>query len=293
MLAPALLMVSLLASGADRDRRRSDDHTTDERKDRDDRDDRGGRKRAAERDDVRVLVLDLSGDVDEESRRTITALVAKEIARADLPVVSGDDLRKMIELEGQKQENGCAGDESCLADIAGAMNARLVVSGFVGRLGSLIVVNLSLFDAQSARSHGRATVEAENLEDLPKKLGPAVRELVADFMPKPTVGLGPMVLGAGGVLAGVGVVAGGLAGLFAVQHQQARAALLQTSADFERTQDDQLLVALADGHDSVEGARSLYNDVGVPLVWVAAIAGGAGVAALAGGAVLFAREGSE
>ncbi len=149
-------------------------------------------------EDRRVLVLDLGGDVDEASRRAVTALVAKDIAAAGLSVLSGDDLRNMADLESQRQDAGCSSDESCLVEIADAMNARLVVSGFVGRLGKLLVVNLSLFDARSAQAHGRATVEADSLEDLPRKLEPAVRELVDDFRPQTRVGTGVFAAVGGG-----------------------------------------------------------------------------------------------
>src|SRR5262249_36153810 len=105
----------------------------------------------------RALVLDLVGDaVGEQTRKSITGLVVVRLAKDPrIDVVSGQELKGLANLEADKQQSGC--DDSCLAEIAGAMDAQLVVNGFVGRLGSLYVVNLSLFDAKKARAIGRCT----------------------------------------------------------------------------------------------------------------------------------------
>ncbi len=233
--------------------------------------------------DNRVLVLDLGGDVDDESRRAITALVARNLKRRGLPVMSGDDIRGLMQLEGDKQIAGCSGDESCLAEIAGALDARLVVSGFAGRLGSLIVVNLSLFDARTGRAHGRATVEAHSLEELPAKLEPAVDELVADFLPQERSLLAPaLVTGAGGVAVVGGVTLAVVASVLWNNHETRREALLETSRRFEQDKDVEL-AALADGYRDVEEARLLWNNVGVGLAWTGVVLTAAGLGAIGGG----------
>ncbi|HEY4223041.1 MAG TPA: hypothetical protein VGO62_16905, partial [Myxococcota bacterium] len=129
---------------------------------------------------ARTLVLDLVGDaVGPETRKSITGVVVVQLAKdARLDVVSGQDLRGLTNLEVDKQAAGC--DDSCLAEIAGAMDAQLVVNGFVGKLGSLNVVNLSLFDAKKAKAVGRCSIEAQSIEDLPRKLEPAIRDMLRD-----------------------------------------------------------------------------------------------------------------
>lgn len=279
VLAALLLLSFAPDAGAregDRDRERRRDRAA--RIDDDDRDNRDD-----DESDRRVLVLDLGGDVDEESRRAITALVARNLTRRGLAVMSGDDVRGLMQLEGEKQMAGCSGDESCLSEIAGALDARLVVSGFAGRLGSLIVVNLSLFDARTGTAHGRATVEADSLEELPQKLEPAVDELVADFLPKSKSNLGPILVTSGGAVAlAAGVATGIGAALLYSDHESKRAALLATSARFEQD-DDVDVSALADGYDDVEQARLLWNNVGTGLAWTGVVLGAVGVAAVGGG----------
>ncbi len=243
--------------------------------------------------DNRVLVLDLGGDVDEESRRAITALVALNLQRRGLPVMSGDDVRGLLALDSEKQNLGCA-DESCLAELAGALNARLVVSGFAGRLGSLIVVNLSLFDARTAKAHGRATVEANSLEELPKKLEPAVDELVREFLPREPSVVAPIVLAsAGGVALLGGVVTVVAAAAVWNGYGAERQALLAVSQRYEERQDAALLADLADGHDRVEDARATWNSVGIGAAWAGASLVAVGAATVAGGITWLVVGGAE
>lgn len=234
----------------------------------------------------RVLVLDLGGDVDTEARRSITALVTTKLSRRGLDVVSGEDLRRMAALEAEKQEAGCV-DESCLAELAGALDARLVVSGFVGRLGDLYVVNLSLFDAKAARAHGRATVEASTIEAIATKLDPAIDEMVAEFLPRAGPGMVPLaVTGAGLTAFGVGASCGAVALALSLAVDDARRELLDDSARFERRGDPDLIRDLADGHAAFETARQSWNTFGVPLTWAGVVLSTTGVIMLATGAVL-------
>ena len=135
--------------------------------------------RAAE-DRPRVLVLEPTSEVvDKPTLNTIASLMLVELSKnPGIDVISANDVKRMAELEGEKQRMGCA-DSSCLAELAGAMGARYVVFGDVGKLGTLIILNLNLFDSSKATAVNRTTVQASGAEDLPAKLGPGVRELVA------------------------------------------------------------------------------------------------------------------
>lgn len=128
----------------------------------------------------RVLVLEPASEVvDKPTLNTIASLMLVELSKnPGLDVISASDVKRLAELEGEKQQMGCA-DSSCLAELAGAMGARYVVFGDVGRLGSLILLNLNLFDSSTATAVQRTTVQASGVEDLPQKLGPGVRALVA------------------------------------------------------------------------------------------------------------------
>lgn len=115
-----------------------------------------------------VLVMDIGGSaVDAGTARTITSTIAVSVAkRPKLNVLTGDDVKKIAEVEADKQVLGCdPSATSCLAEIAGAMGADLVLYGDVGRLGELYVLNLNLFDAGQATAVGRRSVNTKTFDE--------------------------------------------------------------------------------------------------------------------------------
>ena len=128
---------------------------------------------------IKALVLDVqSSDLSPSEVNTLTSLVTAHLARyPQLDVLSGADLKRLVDLEAQKQSAGC--DEgSCLSEIAGAIGAQLVFFGQAGKLGSTIVVTLNVFDANKGQAVGRQVIEARDLGQLPALVGPAVDQMV-------------------------------------------------------------------------------------------------------------------
>lgn len=136
--------------------------------------------RADDAGKVRTLVMDLkSNGVEQDAVDTISGLIAVILDEDErLEVLSGADVKQLIALESQKQAMGCADDSSCLADVAGALGAELVVFGAAGKLGTLYNLNLNLYDSRQGRSVGRVAVQAGSLEQLPGQLRPALANLV-------------------------------------------------------------------------------------------------------------------
>jgi len=135
---------------------------------------------ADDADRPRLLVLEPSSEVvNKPTLSTIASLMLVELSKQPgLDVISASDVKRLAELEGEKQSMGCV-DSSCLAELAGAMGARYVVFGDVGQLGSLIILNLNLFDSSKATAVNRTTVQSNGVEDLPSKLAAGLRELTA------------------------------------------------------------------------------------------------------------------
>lgn len=131
---------------------------------------------------LKVLVLDFAAeDADRPVAKTIGEMVAVSLSRRSyLDVLTGADVRSIAQMEGDRAALGCEGDSSCLAELAGAMGARLVVHGNVGRLGDLYVVTLNVFNAESARAGARTQLEARDLAALAPRVEDAVRELLRD-----------------------------------------------------------------------------------------------------------------
>jgi hypothetical protein len=134
---------------------------------------------AAAEGNIRVLLMDLVADgAPPETARSIGGLTAVQLAEdPTLTVISGEDVRSMAELEANKQSLGCQSDTSCLAEIAGALDAELVVFGRVGALGDSVLVTLNLFDVKKAVAVGRVSLQAKDLSLVPRLLAPRLREL--------------------------------------------------------------------------------------------------------------------
>lgn len=135
----------------------------------------------------RVLVLTpTSKAFDAGTTSTIGGLVTSELASdPQLDIIASDDVERLAALEGDRQNAGCT-DNSCLAELAGAIGARYVVFGDVGRLGDVVIVQLNLFDSQTARALTRVTVQANSMSELPRALQPRVHELAAPLVSSST-----------------------------------------------------------------------------------------------------------
>lgn len=173
---------------------------------------------------VRMLVFDVrpTGGVSKETAENLTGLIAALLSEDErLEVLAGPDLRSIIDLETQKQSLGCSTDTSCLAEVAGALNAQFVLAGDAGFLGSLINLNLSLYDQTKASNIGRRAVQAASLDQLPAALRVALGQLVVSaigtssasatvdsgpgVLPWLTVGVGGAAVVVGGVLLALGI----------------------------------------------------------------------------------------
>lgn len=230
-----------------------------------------------------VLVLSLEAQrVDPQLAAVLDGLITQRVSEVpSLDVVTTKDLQQLANLESQRLQTGCD-TASCLAEIAGALGARYVIYGSVGRLGELLVVQLNLFDSAAGKAVARADARAEGEAQLAEGVPAAVDKIVAPLngeaattaqpvdpsavaeAPAAEGGgvLGWTVLGAGAVV----LAAGGLAAL--------AAAVLAGGSE----------LALADTSGAVGGeAKSTVLLAGrVGLV----VAGGALVVAAAGGALI-------
>jgi TolB-like protein len=196
-----------------------------------------------------LLVLPFSANgVEEETAKTITSLTTVELDRwRELKVLSGADVQNFLELESNKTAAGCT-DESCLAEIAGALGAEWVVSGEVGQLGRRLVVTLNLFDAVKKEAVNRVTVKADDIERMPEALEREIPKLVAPALgrhggpPAPEIPRAPssspnlfpwFMLGAGG-LSACGCCAFGLVPtVYWIEGEDARNQLAKQERDFD------------------------------------------------------------
>jgi TolB-like protein len=129
----------------------------------------------------RILVLELAAatELDATAAKTLTGLLTAEVARDQrVAALSGDDIKELMALEGEKAALGCDESASCLAEIAGAMGARFVVSGRLSKLDQTLVLQVNLFDAQAAEAIARSVHKATSSDQLADKLATIADELV-------------------------------------------------------------------------------------------------------------------
>ena len=137
----------------------------------------------------RSILLQLKGNkVDEETVNIISSLVTANLANYEvLELITSTDIKNMASLEAEKQTMGCDDETSCLAELAGAMDARYVIFGDVGQLGPLLILGLNLFHAREAKAVSRMVVQTKDLEDFPGKLEAGLKKFmkpVVDFSVK-------------------------------------------------------------------------------------------------------------
>ncbi len=126
--------------------------------------------------------------VDARSATVLTELVTTALSHEPrLQVVSSADLRRQLEAEAERQTVGCdAESASCLAEIAGAMGAQLVVHGNIGVLagtqGDVVILTLNVFDSSQGRAVGRIALQDVSLAGLSTKVERGVQQLVAPLL---------------------------------------------------------------------------------------------------------------
>ncbi|MEW5740497.1 MAG: hypothetical protein AB1938_16335 [Myxococcota bacterium] len=186
----------------------------------------------------RLVVLDLSaaGDVDPDTARSMTEVVAAQATRAGVfEVTTQKDVATLLSLERQKQLLGCSDEAaSCMAELAGAMGARFVLSGSLTRLGAdTWQLTLQMLDTASTRTVGRSTRIAGDLDSLRGTVPWAFAEATATPAPPvPSKGL-PITLMASG---GAAVVGGGVLLLMSWQREDAAVRELELSASQPQVQ---------------------------------------------------------
>jgi hypothetical protein len=112
----------------------------------------------------------------------LTSLVATAAAKDPaFDVLTRDDIKNALAVESDRQSLGCE-ESTCLAELAGAMGARIVVYGSVGQLGSDLLLTLNLFDSDKGSSGGRRVAQAGDVSGLAAKIDGTTTDLLQAFL---------------------------------------------------------------------------------------------------------------
>jgi len=144
---------------------------------------------AAPADKPKLVVTDLTvaGGLDASLGSALSEAVAQEISsRGVFTVVSSHEMTQLLGLERQKQLMGCDEDSaSCVGEIAGALNARFVLTGTIAKLGQAYQLTLQMTDNEKARSVGRASRIVQSLDEFKAVLPYATAEATGVRPPEP------------------------------------------------------------------------------------------------------------
>ncbi|MDF1561899.1 MAG: hypothetical protein P1V51_02575 [Deltaproteobacteria bacterium] len=115
---------------------------------------------------VAIGVMDFvsKGGLPQERVEALADLAADAIrGQGDYQVITTQDIRSALQLEEQKQLLGCF-DESCMAQIGGALGVRWIVTGNLSAFGEAFLLNVKLFDSEELRVVASASRTVEGGE---------------------------------------------------------------------------------------------------------------------------------
>jgi hypothetical protein len=126
---------------------------------------------------TRVAVMPIKGGIGIEPQlaELVTDALVAELTDRGLTIITSKDVETALGFERQKQMLGC-GQESCLAEIAGALGADRVVFGDIAQVRELTVFSVQLFNTKNGqvekRFHERMSGgEAGDLLDATERAG--------------------------------------------------------------------------------------------------------------------------
>ncbi len=104
-----------------------------------------------------MLDLEAGDGVRRERAQAFTDVVTGEVgALSPCSVLSRSDVRGVLSFEAEKQLLGCT-QESCLAELAGALGADLLVTGSLSKIEASMLLSLRVTDLKSLKVTRRAT----------------------------------------------------------------------------------------------------------------------------------------
>jgi TolB-like protein len=128
----------------------------------------------------RIAVLDVRAHAGIEATlaQGVSDDLVVEVRRRALgsTVFGADEIRTLVGLERQKQLLGCA-ENSCLAEIGGALGARQIVSGSLNRFGGTYLLVLKLLDARNGRVIHEASSRFDGEGEILDVVASAVQRL--------------------------------------------------------------------------------------------------------------------
>lgn len=136
---------------------------------------------AAAEEPISIAVMEFTskGGVTQDQMDALSDMLSNQIrSMGNYKVIGKSDIRSMLTMEEQRQRLSTCTDQSCLAEIGGALGARWVVVGNVSLFGKTHLLNLKLIDVAGASVASGVSRSIEGGEDkLLAELPGAAKEM--------------------------------------------------------------------------------------------------------------------
>ena len=184
---------------------------------------------AAEKPKLAVLELQALGAPQDTAAALTEAMTQELTKRGFFDVISSRDIQTLLGVERQKQLMGCGDDSSsCLAELAGALGSRFVLSGTLAKLGDALQLSVQMLDTQKSQTVARGVRLASDAESLVGQLPWLLAEATATPLPAPPSRALPVTLL---VVGGAAVMGGAVLGIDALSRDRALSADLAQAPD--------------------------------------------------------------
>lgn len=158
---------------------------------------------------VAVLRLRALGVPDEVARALDESLPRRIEETRCCQVLSFVELERVLQFQALKQQVTCE-EDSCAAELAGALGVDVVVMGSVSRVGPKYTLSLSAVDARSAHAVARSAETFEGDEsELLESVSRAGRLIGTALLPEAPAW--PAIVAASGAVVLLGAAGAGLA----------------------------------------------------------------------------------
>jgi hypothetical protein len=142
-----------------------------------------------------VMDLKLASGIDASIGGLLNETIISKLDATDQfsSIISGSDMRDIIDLEAQKSALGCEQD-SCLAELGGALGVPFMLVSDLGKFGNQFILNIKLVSVEESKVVGRVNKILKDEAALLRALPLAVQEVVdlafgvaeEDKAPEPT-----------------------------------------------------------------------------------------------------------
>jgi TolB-like protein len=147
---------------------------------------------------VAVMEFASKGGVTQEQMDALGELLASDIRKLKtFRVIGKADIQAVLQYEEKKALTGC-GDDSCIAEIGGALGAQFVTVGNVSKFGDTYLLNLRVIDVKKVSVLQSVSEKVEGGEAaLLDATSAAVREIFVPLAEELAAGGAPAASGSG------------------------------------------------------------------------------------------------